>query len=236
MNGLKNVALAERNAAPIQQPSMIKSGQESVVESQQATKLSQENIKIMKNEGNYFFLSESQKHENTLQAFLTAKAAGNSPRLKTQVDQSNQLEKVETLEPEEDWNEEFLNRYIEVKKISSKYQEQRESALTYFHKHLSEIDPNYDEGLPIILAVKKNDIEMVKLLLENGANQGLIDALGIAGKNGYIEAAKILITFLKEHDIDFSELRYTTAYSNDGRIKALFDQQFAVTHPNLVKL
>jgi hypothetical protein len=234
------VALTEIKSEPLKtsQPSYsaIKIGQEGVVESLQEKKLSQENIKATENKENYFFLSKSQKREDTPQAFLANKAEGDAPQLKTQISQSRKLEKIEGLEPEEDWNEEFLNQYIRVAEISSpEYKHQRESALTYLHKNLSKIDINYDEGALIILATQKNDIEMIKFLLEKGANQGLVDALGEAGKNGYKEATEILIKFLNEHNMDFRKLRGTTAHRNYDHIKALFDQQFKVTPPDLVK-
>jgi hypothetical protein len=223
----ENTTLTPLASAPIE------IGQEGIAKNRQEKGLSQESIKTAENKANYFFLSESQQHETTPQALLVTKADGDSPQLKTQVDRNSKLENTVQLGLEEDWNEAFLLQYIDVKNMSSTYQKQRESALNYLHKHLDQIDINYDKGIFILFAAQKNDTEMVQFLLEHGARQGLLDALGTAGNRGYTEMTKILIAFLKKQGIDFSELRYTTSYTNFPHIRVLFDQEFAITHPNL---
>ena len=68
------------------------------------------------------------------------------------------------------------------------------------------VDPSNDNNLPLCLAVKKNHIDIVKLLLKNDRFVSLIsetnDPISIASQHGYIEILELL---LKDKRIDPSD-------------------------------
>jgi ankyrin repeat protein len=101
---------------------------------------------------------------------------------------------------------------------------QSEEAIKYLQANKDRIDVNFDGGLPILRAVENKDLTMVKLLLEQGADVNLFDALEMAAYQGDAQCAEILIDHLPSNE-DVREIRTSTAYTNYPHIKALIDHK-----------
>jgi hypothetical protein len=64
---------------------------------------------------------------------------------------------------------------------------------------LSQIDIDYEDGFFILEAAKKDEVALIKFLLNQGASTGLLEALGVAAHSGQVESTKLLMGSLKEH-------------------------------------
>ena len=94
-------------------------------------------------------------------------------------------------------------------------------------QYIDKIDVNYDEGLFILRAAQKNDVDMIKLLRSKGANVKLNDALRAAAHKGHQEATRLLFGYLIEEgkapNKILAKIKTTTAYNNSRHIKEFFD-------------
>lgn len=84
------------------------------------------------------------------------------------------------------------------------------------------IDVNYDDGYFLEIICERNDIKLLQLFINNGANVHLNNEclLRIASHRGYIEIVDYLI---KECHSDYKVLYESTAYSNMPTTKQYID-------------
>ena len=83
------------------------------------------------------------------------------------------------------------------------------------------VDIDYDDGYLIYMAAKKGKFEVVKFLVENGANVRLDDdaTLKVAGGYGHCD----IVEYLLKRGSNPKVLLYTMEYEKNPKIKQLVD-------------
>ncbi len=81
---------------------------------------------------------------------------------------------------------------------------------------------NYDEGLFLQIIAKRNDLELLKLLIKYGADIHICDdfVLSLVALKGYIDLLEYLLLDCK---MDYKSIMKTNAYNNHYKTKQYMD-------------
>jgi hypothetical protein len=99
--------------------------------------------------------------------------------------------------------------------------------------YLEKINVNYKNGHFLINIIRKDDDQMLKIILDKGASVGLANALGTAACDRRMKCVKILINYLdridsaslKEIINQGSHWQVQVMFANDARTRGYFDEE-----------
>lgn len=118
-------------------------------------------------------------------------------------------------------NEKFLQAYV---------LESREKAIKdYLENSDVDIDVNYKEGLFLIKAAQAGDVKALELLIEKGANVGLVEALSYAADYKHMDC----VEFLLRKGVDPNALKGTETYRNHHKYMEAFLTSLAPAAPSV---